>query len=246
MKTAIFESGPERRLRVIRGPDHLRRLRRRTMAPKEYTTAAEARCAGAKHYRTTKPCSRGHRGLRFTSDQSCLACKREDRERRHAENPQQRRATTATYYRNHKQEVLATGRRWVESNRETVNAHARSRRARDRAPRAASEKKWREKNVAILRANEMNRRGRKLGAQTGDRKAYARFVRWARTAPSVSCYWCKKKTSISQRHLDHIIPLARGGADAVGNLCVSCVRCNRRKHVKLPEDFSGQSELRFA
>lgn len=49
-----------------------------------------------------------------------------------------------------------------------------------------------------------------------------------------------------ERHLDHVIPLARGGADTVANLCVACEPCNRRKHSKLPEEYSGQAELQFS
>ena len=31
-------------------------------------------------------------------------------------------------------------------------------------------------------------------------------------------------------HLDHIVPLSRGGTDGVDNLALSCPRCNAYKH----------------
>lgn len=83
------------------------------------------------------------------------------------------------------------------------------------------------------------RRARKAGAATGCRKAYRAFVRWARNEPSIPCRWCGEDTRPRVRHIDHVIPLARGGADSVENLCVACPDCNMRKGSKLPEEFAA-------
>jgi len=90
------------------------------------------------------------------------------------------------------------------------------------------------------------RKARIARAAVGDAASVERFFLWARTAPLVRCYWCKRRTAPATRHVDHIIPLAKGGAHVVGNLCVSCRRCNTRKQAKLPEEFCGQAELRMA
>ena len=50
------------------------------------------------------------------------------------------------------------------------------------------------------------------------------------------CYWCR--TFVGERfHLDHAIPLARGGTNNPDNLRISCPTCNLSKGAKLPEDF---------
>jgi hypothetical protein len=80
-------------------------------------------------------------------------------------------------------------------------------------------------------------------ARSGDRTAYASFVRYVATAPGLSCYWCGRTVPIGKRHVDHIIPIVKGGADDVGNVCCSCESCNHRKWATMPEDFAGQYEL---
>lgn len=95
-------------------------------------------------------------------------------------------------------------------------------------------------------ANVHHRRARKLNAEIGCRKSYAVFSKWARNAKCLRCYWCHRQTKVKKRHLDHIIPLAKGGADSVANLCVSCPNCNRRKSAKLPFEFVGQAEMSLA
>jgi hypothetical protein len=41
-----------------------------------------------------------------------------------------------------------------------------------------------------------------------------------------------------QWHIDHVIPLARGGKDHVSNVTKCCATCNLRKHTKTPAEFA--------
>jgi len=51
------------------------------------------------------------------------------------------------------------------------------------------------------------------------------------------CQLCGSKILFDDMTLDHIIPLARNGADAVENLQCSCYACNQFKGHVLPDDF---------
>ena len=53
------------------------------------------------------------------------------------------------------------------------------------------------------------------------------------------CWWCGKPIS-GKYHVDHRIPLARGGSNDPGNLVISCPTCNLRKHDKLPQEWNGR------
>lgn len=43
------------------------------------------------------------------------------------------------------------------------------------------------------------------------------------------CHMCRKKCRQDEIHLDHVIPLARGGAHTLENLRVACATCNLSK-----------------
>jgi len=50
------------------------------------------------------------------------------------------------------------------------------------------------------------------------------------------CFYCKKELSLSEATIDHYIPKSKGGTNFITNLRISCLKCNRRKADKLPDD----------
>lgn len=53
---------------------------------------------------------------------------------------------------------------------------------------------------------------------------------------NATCYMCGRKPGRSFLVLDHVIPLARGGAHSEENLKVACKPCNLRKGDRLPKE----------
>ena len=47
-----------------------------------------------------------------------------------------------------------------------------------------------------------------------------------------SCLYCGKHLKDTQKAIDHMIPLAKGGEHSITNLAISCKPCNNRKHSK--------------
>lgn len=55
------------------------------------------------------------------------------------------------------------------------------------------------------------------------------------------CWWCSKAIRAGDKyHVDHRIPLSRGGSNAAENLCIACPDCNQSKYNKLPSEFNGR------
>lgn len=53
------------------------------------------------------------------------------------------------------------------------------------------------------------------------------------------CWWCGERLG-DDWHIDHRVPLSRGGTSDLGNLCASCPSCNLKKHDKMPWEFCGR------
>lgn len=56
------------------------------------------------------------------------------------------------------------------------------------------------------------------------------------------CYLCGKELLYSEMTLDHVMPLAKGGADCMENLRCCCVNCNRWK----ADSYSGDFEEKIS
>jgi 5-methylcytosine-specific restriction endonuclease McrA len=52
-----------------------------------------------------------------------------------------------------------------------------------------------------------------------------------------ACAYCGVKTSIFNMEQDHIIPVCRGGSDAIDNLALACRSCNQEKHRMTGDEF---------
>jgi len=61
--------------------------------------------------------------------------------------------------------------------------------------------------------------------------------RWIKTAAKV-CYWCGKHCR-DQYHVDHYVPLAKGGKHIVSNLVIACPTCNMSKNASDPYEYAA-------
>lgn len=51
------------------------------------------------------------------------------------------------------------------------------------------------------------------------------------------CYYCDD--TLVLYHIEHKVPLSRGGIDGLENICLSCAPCNKKKYTKTEEEFRG-------
>jgi len=103
-----------------------------------------------------------------------------------------------------------------------------------KAKRAELSKRWRENHRERIFLKNRKRRALQRGA-TVNLTGIREFVRSVKSKPFAFCYYCDSKISTTKfraLHFDHIIPLSKGGAHAVENLCVCCEPCNCSKNAK--------------
>ena len=51
-----------------------------------------------------------------------------------------------------------------------------------------------------------------------------------------SCQYCGKVLETAEYTIDHVLPRARGGRSVWANLALACVRCNKRKSDRTPQE----------
>lgn len=192
-----------------------------------------ARQAGAKHFFTGIPCRRGHIDKRFTSTGQCHACQREHRREWRARNPEKERESR-----------VKSLRKWAADNPELKREYARRSNAKPEvsARNVARARRWAEANPEKANAASLtssrNRRARKRGADEQHTPAdIAEILR----RQKYRCAYCGTSVrKISNRHVDHIMPLSKGGSNGKGNLQVLCPPCNLRKAAKHPLDYARE------
>ncbi len=82
------------------------------------------------------------------------------------------------------------------------------------------------------RVAKMNRRGRTFfGSDHVGVDDVERLLRRQRGR----CRWCSKR--VSKYHVDHVIPLSRGGRHILSNLAITCPSCNMSKSNKMPWEW---------
>ena len=59
---------------------------------------------------------------------------------------------------------------------------------------------------------------------------------WLQRQKPFICFYCNKAVG-EAHHIDHFIPLSKGGVHSEANLRISCPNCNLRKKAKLPWEF---------
>jgi 5-methylcytosine-specific restriction endonuclease McrA len=63
------------------------------------------------------------------------------------------------------------------------------------------------------------------------------LLKWKESQPKI-CYWCNIKCD-DEYHIDHYVPLSKGGKHEISNLVISCKRCNLTKQAKDPYEYAS-------
>lgn len=148
------------------------------------------------------------------------------------------REAVRQYMRAHSSTPEAKEKRriYTAANREAIQSMARmwNRRNKDKIKPMSREYRsaWNERNKNKLRVYQANRRARSQTTGKLSQGLANRLLRLQRG----KCACCGKELG-SDYHMDHIIPLARGGANTDDNIQLLRAACNLQKNAKHPIDF---------
>jgi 5-methylcytosine-specific restriction endonuclease McrA len=135
-----------------------------------------------------------------------------------------------------KERMLAAGKAWRAANPEKQRAFCREWQRRNPEATKANFDRWRaanrEKVLIWARSCYGNRKGA-IGKYT---KA---DVDALMSSQRGKCAYCRKALR-GKFHVDHIMPLSKGGTNEPRNIQLTCAPCNLQKHDKHPIEFARQ------
>ena len=200
------------------------------------SSSKEAKALGLRRFLPGTPCKSGHIAEHVVGH-GCAECSR---------------LRSAEFRKRHPQRVAVKKAAWQKLNRSRCNEAYRrweglaqnltKKRARNRAYYIANKDKkltyarrWRAANADQHCAYQHKRRSLK-------RKAGGRFtaadVLLILAAQNGRCAYCRKKLAKRGYHIDHIVPLSKGGSNHRSNIQICCKSCNSSKGAKDPVDFA--------
>jgi len=205
-------------------------------------TREEAISSGLKWFFTGIPCRRGHLALRRSSNGHCRDCEIV----RHAENypknrekivesQRERRKKNPKYTANY----LAKRQAWRQANPAEARAMRRAEYVANKENYQRLNAKWYAENRDRAKALAHARRALLLSADGSHGVADVRRLFSLQKAKCAHCH-----TSIKDGyHIDHVIPLARGGGNGPDNLQLLCPFCNLSKGAKDPIQWKQESGM---
>lgn len=142
------------------------------------------------------------------------------------------RAEVLEYARNHQEERREYGHLYRRATGEERAAHRRLEYWRNPEQHRERARRWLSEHPDYMRVQNDRRRARVAAARGAYTPADIEAIR---IAQGNRCYICHKK--LKKYHIDHFIPLAKGGANDPGNLRLACPACNLHKGAKHPHDL---------
>lgn len=131
-------------------------------------------------------------------------------------------------YEANRDTILADRRAYYEANCERIAEYNRAYYVTNREDMIAKARAWAKANPEAMRACRAKRRAQKLAAPCDDIDFLFVFSR-----DEGICGICGQPVGADDWHLDHIVPLARGGHHTYDNVQVAHPSCNQRKGARL-------------
>lgn len=156
------------------------------------------------------------------------------------------------YHKKNKERDNARWYKWYEANAEKFKNYIKEYTAKNKEHKKEYDKKYRKENFDKIYARQKiwisenidHARMYKRAATNKRRSLFLNAEGFYTTkdieeiynSQDGKCYYCKKDVG-HKFHIDHYVPLSKGGTNNPDNLVISCPSCNLRKSNKMPEDF---------
>ena len=153
----------------------------------------------------------------------CLICDRNHSKKYYKKSPE----VAAAYYQEHREERNAYNRQHYLNNQNARQEYARTYRVERN-----------QENPLYIRLQDGEKRARKAGVEWQNISSADLLSHWQQEDVTIdTCYYCKQTVNIDDFHLDHGIPLSRGGSHSIDNLFPAHGSCNLSKKDRTVEEY---------
>jgi 5-methylcytosine-specific restriction endonuclease McrA len=146
---------------------------------------------------------------------------------RYQANKEKRRAYGRAYYHANKERSKASALAWHAANRKKKRGHNQKWTSANREKDYAATRAWVKANPDKALTHKHQRRARKLGAEGHHTAADVAKIRKQQRDRCAALH-CQVVLE-GKGHVDHIVPLSRGGSNWCTNLQLLCASCNCSK-----------------
>ena len=169
----------------------------------------------------------------------CKLCVAQKHRVYYAANRERKREHHAAYRAANRGKMQKNSRVYYAANRENRREYHAAYRATNRENRREYSAAYRAANPFAVRAASAIRRARKRQA-TGSYTKGDTQEQYKRQKGK--CYYCQTKVGDTY-HVDHVVPLSRGGTNGVENIVIACPSCNQSKKDKMPHEWPQGGRL---
>lgn len=151
------------------------------------------------------------------------------------DNPQRTKEYFARYYQERKAALRAAQDRMRAEKKDEYNAARRD--VRKSTPASELQEQSRKayrSNPGAYKQRARNRAAKVKGAEGSHTRA---DVRRQYVMQGGKCFWCDRVLG-EAFHIDHLIPISRGGTNGPENIVAACAPCNLSKGAKLPLEWA--------
>lgn len=151
------------------------------------------------------------------------------RAKRYWANPEIHREASTKWRLANPDKVKEMNASWYKANSEASNEQSRQWHIDHPEESKQQKAAWSKAHPEIVRASATKRRVLKL-AYEGQHYTGADVKRLLIEQGNL-CAYCE--TGLETYHVDHVVPLSKGGGNGPDNICLACPSCNLSKHNKL-------------
>lgn len=171
----------------------------------------------------------------------CKQCQKEYNLKRYTEKKDIISEKAKLYYQKNSDEIYKATRKWQIENADKAILMKRKSYIKHRDRYLIEQREYRKTDISKASVRNAHNKRRVVSKDSNVRTI---FIHNMRTL-STSCFYCGCSIDKDNMHIDHYVPLSKGGAHSEDNLVASCATCNLQKGAKMPLDFIKNREVYY-